>query len=344
MNLWHYVEIENVELIDSISILIVSVILEKLRKIKINNLKIVTIMRNRLKCNDKNLLKDEINAKNAWKILKNSFSSFESKMLNDLLIKFWIITFVNNQDVTNYVRRFKMTMQNIREMIINVSINDNFLFCIFIWILTRSSSNIANIMFRFMKSCRTNRIRLKTSITWSIDFLIFASIVRFRRNQRSSWSSSLSFRIRFLTQVQSDAQSKIKNVVIIIVKMCIICEKKYHTASEHREQLNFKRDRNQFDEKRDDRDNKRRRKNDNDDDERFNSKIDDEEKKHKMYIIINLEILTIMSVMSRQIVYWVLNTICFQHNVRNRSTFIFYTTFSKFIFVNDLKNSTIAMK
>jgi hypothetical protein len=63
-----------------------------------------------------------------------------------------------------------------------------------------------------------------------------------------------------------------------------------------------------------------------------------------MYIIINLEILTIMSVMSRQIVYWVLNTICFQHNVRNRSTFIFYTTFSKFIFVNDLKNSTIAMK
>jgi hypothetical protein len=106
-----------------------------------------------------------------------------------------------------------------------------------------------------------------------------------------------------LTQVQSDAQSKIKNVVIIIVKMCIICEKKYHTASEHREQLNFKRDRNQFDEKRDDRDNKRRRKNDNDDDERFNSKIDDEEKKHKMYIIINLEILTIMSVMSRQIVY-----------------------------------------
>jgi hypothetical protein len=33
-------------------------------------------------------LKDEINAKNAWKFLKNSFNSFESKMLNDLLIKF----------------------------------------------------------------------------------------------------------------------------------------------------------------------------------------------------------------------------------------------------------------
>ncbi len=94
MNFWHYVEIENVESIDLIvSILI---ILEKFRKIKINNLKIVTIMKNRLKCNEKNLLKNEINAKNAWKILKKSFSLFKSKMLNDLLIKFWIIILVNN--------------------------------------------------------------------------------------------------------------------------------------------------------------------------------------------------------------------------------------------------------
>ncbi len=94
MNLWHYDEIENVESIDLIvSILI---IFEKLRKIKINNFKYVTIMKNRLKCNDKNLLKNKINAKNAWKILKNSFSSFKSKMLNDLWIKLWIIIFVNN--------------------------------------------------------------------------------------------------------------------------------------------------------------------------------------------------------------------------------------------------------
>ncbi len=87
--------------------------------------------------------------------------------------------------------------------------------------------------------------------------------------------------------------------------MCIICEKKYHTTSEHREQLNFnlKRDRDQFDEERDDRNNKRKRKNDNDDDERFNSKIDDEEKKHKIYIVINFEILTIMSAMSRHVAY-----------------------------------------
>jgi hypothetical protein len=74
MNLWHYVEIENVESIDSV---LASIILEKFRKIKINNFKIVTIMKNRLKCNDKKILKNEINAKNAWKILKNLFNSFE---------------------------------------------------------------------------------------------------------------------------------------------------------------------------------------------------------------------------------------------------------------------------
>jgi hypothetical protein len=51
----------------------------------------------------------------------------------------------------------------------------------------------------------------------------------------------------FFDKIQSNSQSKIKNVVIIIVKMCIICEKKYHTTSEHREQFNFKRDHDQFD-------------------------------------------------------------------------------------------------
>ncbi len=343
MNLWHYVEIENVESVDLV--VSISVILEKLRKIKINNLKVVTIMRNRLKCNDKNLLKNEINAKNAWKILKNLFSSFESEMLNDLLIKLWIITFVNNQDVTNYARRFKMTMQNIREMTINVSINDNLLILYFHLnldakfeqyrehyaqtheIVSNESNSIKDINYainRFLNICVNRLISRKSTLV-----MIVITFV-----------SNSSF-----DKVQSDAQSEIKNVVIIIVKMCTICEKKYHTASEHREQLNLKRDRDQFDEKRDDRDSKRRRRNDNDDDdEKFNSKIDDEERKHKIYIVISFEILTIMSAMLRQVVYWALNTICSQHNVRNRSTFIFYTTFSKLISVSDLKNSTIAMR
>ncbi len=107
----------------------------------------------------------------------------------------------------------------------------------------------------------------------------------------------------FLDKIQSNAHSKIKNVVIIIIKMCIICEKKYHTTNEYREQFNFKRDRDQFDEEPDDRNNKRKRRNDNDDDEKFNSKIDDEEKEHKIYIVINFEILTIMNVMSRHVAY-----------------------------------------
>jgi hypothetical protein len=109
----------------------------------------------------------------------------------------------------------------------------------------------------------------------------------------------------FLDKIQSNAFSEIKNVVIIIVKMCIICEKKYHTMSEHRKQfnLNLKRDRDQFDEKRNDRNSKRKRENDNDDDERLNSKIDDEEKKHKIYIVISLEILTIMSIMFCHVAY-----------------------------------------
>jgi hypothetical protein len=51
-----------------------------------------------------------------------------------------------------------------------------------------------------------------------------------------------------------------------------------------------------------------------------------------------------MSAMSRHVTYWILNTICFQHNVQNRLMFIFYTTFLKFISVSDLKNLTIAMK
>jgi hypothetical protein len=51
-----------------------------------------------------------------------------------------------------------------------------------------------------------------------------------------------------------------------------------------------------------------------------------------------------MSAMLRQVAYWALNTICFQHNVRDRSTFIFYTTFSKLISVSDLEDSTIAMR
>jgi hypothetical protein len=52
-----------------------------------------------------------------------------------------------------------------------------FSFCIFIWILTRSSSNIASIKFRFTRSCQLNRTQLKISITQLIDFWIFCRIL-----------------------------------------------------------------------------------------------------------------------------------------------------------------------
>jgi hypothetical protein len=224
MNIWHYVEIENVESVDLI--VSISITFEKFRKIKINNFKIVTIMKNRLKYNDKNLLKSKINAKNAWKILKNSFNSFELKMLNDLLIKFLIIILVNNQNVINYARRFKMTMQNIQRMIINVLINDNFFILYFHLnldakfeqyrehyaqihkIVSNESNSIKNINYainRFLNICVNRSISKKLTLVMIVIILDSNS---------------------FFDKIQSNVQLKIKNVVIIIVKMCIICEKK----------------------------------------------------------------------------------------------------------------------
>ncbi len=223
MNLWHYVEIENVESIDLIvSILI---IFEKLRKIKINNLKIVTIMKNRLKCNDKNLLKNEINAKNAWKILKNSFSSFESKMLNDLLIKLWIIIFVNNQNVTNYARWFKMTMQNIRKMIINVSINDN-LFILYFHLNLDAKFEQYREHYVQIHEIVSNKSNSTKDINYAINRFLNICVNRSISKKLTLVMIVITFVSNlFFDKVQSNAQSEIKNVVIIIVKMCIICSR-----------------------------------------------------------------------------------------------------------------------
>jgi hypothetical protein len=173
-------------------------------------------------------------------------------MLNDLLIKLWIIIFVNNQNVTNYVQRFKMTMQNIRKMIINVSINDN-LFILYFYlnldakfkqyrehyvqsheIVLNESNSIKDINYainRFLNICVNRSISKKSTLVMIVLIFVLNS---------------------FFDKIQLKTQLKIKNVVIIIVKMCIICEKKYYTTNEHREQFNLKRNRDQFDEKRDD--------------------------------------------------------------------------------------------
>jgi hypothetical protein len=106
MNFWHYVEIDEfssstiliVEIsIDEIlnSVFVVSTS-EKVRKFRIDNLKTVTTIQNRLKCNERDLLKNEINVVKTWQIFKKSFSSCESKMLIDFFIKLWIITLIIN--------------------------------------------------------------------------------------------------------------------------------------------------------------------------------------------------------------------------------------------------------
>ncbi len=52
-----------------------------------------------------------------------------------------------------------------------------------------------------------------------------------------------------------------------------------------------------------DRNEKRERKYDNDNDEKHYSNVNDENNEYKIYIVINLNILTIMSVMLREIIY-----------------------------------------
>jgi hypothetical protein len=134
-------------------------------------------------------------------------------------------------------------MQNIWKMIINVSINDN-LFILYFHlnldakfeqyrehyvqiheIVLNKSNSIKDINYainRFLNICVNRSASTKSTLVMIVINLISNS---------------------FLDKIQLNAQSKIKNVVIIIVKMCIICEKKYHTTNEHRKQLNFKRDR-----------------------------------------------------------------------------------------------------
>ncbi len=168
---------------------------------------------------------------------------------DNLLIKLWYIIFVNNQNVTNYAWRFKRMMQNIREMIIHMLINDN-LFILYFYlnldakfeqyrkhyvqiheIVLNESNFVKNINYainRFLNICVNRSISKKSTFVMIVVIFISNS---------------------FFEKIQLNAQLKIKNVVIIIVKMCIICEKKYHTMNKHCEQFNFKWNDDQFNEK-----------------------------------------------------------------------------------------------
>jgi hypothetical protein len=129
------------------------------------------------------------------------------------------------------------------------------------------------------------------------------------------------------------------------MKHCTHCERNYHVKSECRNKhFHLKRDRDQSDrDDRDDRNNKRRRRNDNDNDVRSEDD-EDVEKSHKLYIVMFFETLSTMSVMFAQTIFWILNSACFQHNIRKKSTFISYTTFNKFISISDLEKSAYVMR
>ncbi len=137
MNFWHDVEVDEfssstiliveISIEEIFNVLVASSTSKKIRKFRIDNLKTVTIIRNRLKCNDRNLLKNEINVIKAWQIFKKLFNSCKSKILNDLFIKLWIIILIISQNVIDYVWRFKKTLLNIRRVIIEMLINDDIL-------------------------------------------------------------------------------------------------------------------------------------------------------------------------------------------------------------------------
>ncbi len=100
--------------------------------------------------------------------------------------------------------------------------------------------------------------------------------------------------------------------------------------------------------KKNDKDNKRKWKNNNDNNNNekyyLNVKNKNNNDKHNIYIVINLHILTIINVMFCEIIHWILNIICFQHNIQNRLIFISYTFFSKFVRMNDLDKITTTIK
>jgi hypothetical protein len=129
------------------------------------------------------------------------------------------------------------------------------------------------------------------------------------------------------------------------MKHCTHCKRNHHVKNECRNKhFHLKRNRDQSDQDdQDDRDNKRRRKNDNDNDAR-NEDDENVEKFHKLYIVMFFETLSTMNVMLAQTIFWILNNVCFQHNIRKKSTFISYTTFNKLISINDLEKSIYVMK
>ncbi len=252
-----------------------------------------------IKCNDRDFLKNEINVIKAWQIFKKSFSSCESKILNDLFIKLWIIILIISQNVIDYARRFKKTLQDIRKMIIEMFINDNILI----------------LYFHFDFDAKYEQYRKHYAQTHDIVFVEFnlAMKINYAINKFLNICVNrfvfveLIVIMTIIINIFSLVVFEIKNVVIIQMKHCTHCERNYHVKSECRDKhshlkQNHQNRKNQSN--RDDRKNKRKRENDKDNDndnnnDNDNRDYDDEnvEKSHKLYIVMILETLSTMSVM-----------------------------------------------
>ncbi len=353
MNLWHYVEVDKlsssttliveISIEENLNVLVVSSTSEKVRKFKIDNLKTVTIIRNRLKCNDRDLLKNEINVIKAWQILEKSFSSCESKILNDLFIKLWIIILIINQNVIDYARRFKKTLQDIRKMIIEMFINDNILILYFHLDFDAKYEQYRK-HYAQTHDIVSVELNLEREINYAINKFLNICVDCF---------AFVEFVVIMIVIVSISAFF-VKNLIIIQMKKCTHCERYYHVKSKCRNKhFHLKRNHQSREDQsdRDDRSNKRRRRNDknNDNDnsnDNDNRNDDDEnaERSHKLYIVMTFETLSTMNVIFAQIIFWVLNNACFQYSIREKSTFISYTIFNKSISISDLEKSTYVMR
>jgi hypothetical protein len=246
MNLWHYVEVDEfsnstiliveISIEEIFNVLVVSSTLKKVKKFRIDNLKTIAIIRNRLKCNDRNFLKNEINVIKAWQIFKKSFSSCESKILNDLFIKLWIIILIISQNVIDYAWRFKKTLQDVRRMIIEMFINDNILILYF-----HFDFDAKYEQYRKHYAQTHDIVSVELNLAMKINYVInkFLNICV----NRFAFVESIVI-MTIIVNIFSLVVFEIKNVVIIQMKHCTHCERNYHVKSECRNKhFHLKQDR-----------------------------------------------------------------------------------------------------
>ncbi len=350
MDLWHYVEADEppspatlaagTPAEENLNAPVAPPTPEEARKSRTGNLKAVAAIRNRLGCNGRDLLKDETNATRAWQILKESFSPCGSGVLNGLLIKLWTTTLATSQDATDYARRFKKALQDIRGMTTEVPINDNILILYF-----HLGLGAEYEQYREHYAQTHDIVPAGPNPAMGINY----AINRFLNTCANRSAPAESAVIMAATaNTPSLAAPGTKDVATIQVKHCTHCGRNYHVESECRDKHpHLKRDRDQSGRGgRGGRGNKRRRGNGNGNGSGNGARGgdgEDAEGSHKLYIAMTPETLSAMSAMPAHTTFWALDSACSQHSIREKSAFTSYTAFSKPIPVSGLGGSAAAM-